>query len=498
MAKLEDLLKRIGPQPLIVRSSSLLEDNFGTSFAGKYDSYFSPNQGTPEENIEALRAAIARVYASSLNPDALLYRRSRGLQDYDERMATLIQVVQGERVGRYYLPQAAGVAFSKNLYRWSPKIKREEGFMRLVWGLGTRAVDRVGNDYPRLVALSHPQLRPEASPEEISHYSQHYVDVLDLEENIMETLPVGQVLDRKYPVLRYLAHVYKDGYLAPVRTTLVDSADERLVLTFDGLINRTALAERMREILQTLEKGYHMPVDMEFVVSIPNPRSQKPDLEIMLLQCRPQSALQDREMPMPKDLVEEDIVFSTRRVVPCGYVKDIRYVLFVSPEGYYALPDEAARIRLRGAIGAINAALADEVFICVGPGRWGTTNPDLGVSVGYADIYNAQALVELSGEGIGPAPELSFGTHFFQDLIEAHIYPLAIYLDDEESIFRRDFFYESPNCLEDFAPKAANLGDALHLIDVASYRADHLLELIMDDELSHAVARLNKTIDGYG
>ena len=88
----------------------------------------------------------------------------KGLQDYDERMAILIQVVQGEPYGRYFLPHAAGVAFSRNLYRWSPQIRREDGFVRLVWGLGTRAVDRVGNDYPRLVALSHPLLHPEASP----------------------------------------------------------------------------------------------------------------------------------------------------------------------------------------------------------------------------------------------------------------------------------------------------------------------------------------------
>ena len=157
------MLATIGPYPVIVRSSSQLEDNFGTSFAGKYDSHFCPNQGTPEENLQALIRAIALTFASTFKPDALLYRRSRGLQDYDERMAILFQVVQGERFGRYFLPQGAGVAFSRNLYRWSPQIRREDGFARLVWGLGTRAVERVGNDYPRPVALSHPTLQPDDS-----------------------------------------------------------------------------------------------------------------------------------------------------------------------------------------------------------------------------------------------------------------------------------------------------------------------------------------------
>ena len=158
--ELQQVLAQTGKKPLIVRSSSQLEDNFGTAFAGKYDSHFCPNQGTPEENLAALTLAIARTYASTLKPEALLYRRSKGLQDYDERMAILIQVVQGEPFGRYYLPHGAGVAFSRNVYRWAPQIRREDGFARLVWGLGTRAVERVGNDYPRLVALSHPTLQP--------------------------------------------------------------------------------------------------------------------------------------------------------------------------------------------------------------------------------------------------------------------------------------------------------------------------------------------------
>src|SRR3989304_6225817 len=95
--ELAGLLERVGGQPIIVRSSSLLEDNFGSSFAGKYASYFCPNQGSPAENLEALTQAISAVYASGLNPDALLYRRAHGLQDYDERLAVLIQVVQGEK-----------------------------------------------------------------------------------------------------------------------------------------------------------------------------------------------------------------------------------------------------------------------------------------------------------------------------------------------------------------------------------------------------------------
>jgi hypothetical protein len=485
------LLNRIGAKPVIVRSSSLLEDNLGTSFAGKYESVFVPNQDTPEKNLEAFSRAIRLVYASALNPDALLYRRSKGLQDYDERMAILIQVVEGERNGRYYFPQGAGVGFSRNLYRWSPQIQRNDGFLRLVWGLGTRAVERVGHDYPRLVALSHPTLRPEVSPKEIHRYSQHFVDVIDMEDNTFKTLPVHQVLDMKNPALRYLVHQDQGGFLAPLRSTVIEGSLDNLVITFDELLRRTPFAERMRSILGLLETHYQTPVDTEFTLRITNPGALHPEIEICLLQCRPQSHFQDSQVEIPKHLDEEDVIMATRRMVPQGHVPDIEYVVYVNPVGYYTLPTPTARADLGRAVGRLNTALAGKVFICVGPGRWGTTNPDLGVQIGYADIYNTRSLVELAGKEIGSgAPEPSFGTHFFQDLVEARIYPLGIYLDDDDAVFNREFFEQSPNRLSEFLPGETGLETCLYLIRVADYRSNSHLELVMDERKGKAVAFL--------
>jgi hypothetical protein len=490
--KLRTLLENVGRKPLIVRSSSLLEDNFGTSFAGKYESHFCPNQGTPEENLHDLTRAIARIYASMLNPDALLYRRARGLQDYDERMAVLIQEVQGETYGQYFLPHAAGVAFSRNLFRWTPKMRREDGFMRLVWGLGTRAVDRVGNDYPRLVGLSHPLLHPEASTKSIRRYSQQYVDLIDLNKNQFATMPVSELLDPRYPALRYLVQLDQGGYLVPLRHMLLEGSREDLVLTFDELFRRTPIAKFFTTLLQTLEKHYHAPVDTEFTVHIVNPSSPNPDVRISLLQCRPQSQIKESEARLPINLRKEDIVFSTQRMAPMGRVSKIRYVVFVPPEEYYALPTSAMRAKVGQAIGRLNSALEGEVFICIGPGRWGTTNPDLGVRIGYGDIYRTRALVELTGRGIGSAPEASFGTHFFQDLVESNIYPLAIYLDDEQVIFHRPFFYDTPNRLSKYMPEDRNAVSALRLIDVSDFRPQAHLELVMDDEVGRSVAYLEQ------
>jgi hypothetical protein len=490
--KLQGVLVDVGKQPLIVRSSSLLEDNFGTAFAGKYESVFLPNQGTLQQNLRALVCGMARIYASTLNPNALLYRRSRGLQDYDERMAILIQVVQGEQFGRYYLPHAAGVAFSRNLYRWAPQIRREDGFVRLVWGLGTRAVDRVGNDYPRLIALSHPLLRPSTEAKSIRRYSQQYVDLIDLEDNDLKTLPIGEVLKNRYPPLRYLAQVDEDGYFSPMRTNLIQGDPNRLVLTFDELLRRTHFAERMREILHLLEQNYRSPVDMEFTLHVTGDAGE-PKLRITILQCRPQSHLLPTETAqVPVDLLKEDIVFSTHFVVPQGYLDRIDFVLFVEPEKYFALPTLDQRRAAARAVGRINSALKDESFLCMGPGRWGSSNSDLGVPIDYGDIYNARALVELSGQGIGPDPEPSLGTHFFQDLLEAQIYPLAVTLDDPTNIFDRSFFYDTPNSIDQWVEIDEPLKSCLRLIKVTDFRPKSFMRLVMNDDQSLAVAYLVK------
>jgi len=489
LERLKELVERAEHIPLIVRSSSLLEDNFGTSFAGKYQSIFCPNQGTLEENLFALTNAISRVYASSVNPDALVYRHQNGLADYDERIAVLIQHVKGEKMGRYYFPQGAGVAFSRNLYRWSPQIRQEDGFLRLVWGLGTRAVDQVADDYPRLVALSHPLLYPAADVHSIRRYSQQNLDVIDLENNQLRSVPAREVINRRYPPLRYIVQVEEDGYLTAMRSTMV--VPEKLVITYEGLLSRTPFPARMREALQLLETHYDSPVDTEFTLEFVDPNSIKPDVRITLLQCRPQSHIQEtKQAKLPRELLEKDIIFSTQRMVPHGVVEGIRYVLFVSPEGYFSISTQDERTKLIRAIGQLNAALEGEPFIAVGPGRWGTSTPDLGVHVAYGDIYNARSLVELSGESVGTSPEPSFGTHFFQDLMEAHIYPLAVFLDDKEVIFNHDFFYETPNKVLKFININKHLTQTLRLLAVKDFRSGHHMDLVMDGQKGRAVAYL--------
>jgi len=317
------------------------------------------------------------------------------------------------------------------------------------------------------------------------------VDLIDLEANLLTTMPVGDVLDSAYPPLRFLAQFEQDGYLSTPQSRVFESEIPKLAITFDEFLCRTKFANLLRSILRLLEEHYHAAVDVEFTAQIVDSDAVEPDIRISLLQCRPQSRLQEAvSIPLPKDLPEEKIVFSSNFLVPQGYLSNIRYVVFVAPEQYYALPTVAARNEVGRIIGRLNTVLVEKSFICVGPGRWGTENTDLGVYVGYSDICNAGALVELAGKGIGAAPEPSLGTHFFQDLMEAQIFPVSVPIDRAGTAFNREFFYKTPNKLSGLVEVPESLEGCLRLIDVAAYQAGHHLELVLDGEKGEAVAFL--------
>ncbi len=211
-------LDDFGEIPLIVRSSSLLEDRLGTAFAGKYKSLFLANQGDKKERLQALLEAVAEVYASIFGPDPIQYRAERGLLDFHEEMAVMIQAVVGRQLGKYFFPAFAGVAFSRNEFRWSSRIRREDGLLRLVPGLGTRAVDRLSDDYPILVAPGQPNLRVNVSIDEAIRYSPGKIDVIDLEMNGFVTKNIKDLIGEigpDYPALNKIISIYRDGLLQP-------------------------------------------------------------------------------------------------------------------------------------------------------------------------------------------------------------------------------------------------------------------------------------------
>ena len=488
---LRALLEDVGDAPLIVRSSSLLEDNFGTAFAGKYESFFCPNQSTFEENLAALIDAIKRVYASALKPDALQYRQRMGLVDYDERMAVLIQKVQGMRYGNYFFPMVAGVGYSRNPFRWNPIIRREDGFLRLVMGMGTRAVERVANDFPRIIALSHPHLRPEADVSKIRRYSQHFIDLVDLEDNTFKSLPVSQVIAADYPALNYLVSVDKGGYLSPLISRMDAKNPRDLVLTFERLMQDKQFIALLQTLLKKLERHYKWPVDIEFTVDI-HPKYPQADYTLQLLQCRPLVSQEWTMVEIPADIPKQDVILRASKLVPQGVVSGVRYIVYVDPRAYSQVPDQTTRLELARVVGRLNKRLEGERFILMGPGRWGSSNLDLGVKVTYADIFNARVLVEIPLAQGGSTAEASYGTHFFQDLVETGIFPLPIVPGEDGAMLNHEFLAESPNILAELLPADATCALYIRVIDVPAVSGDRYLEIVMNGERERAVGYLRK------
>jgi len=488
--ELRDFLQDLGKSPLIVRSSSLLEDNFGSSFAGKYDSYFLPNQGTIEENLAALTKAVAKIYASVLSPDALFYRRAQNLDDYDERMAILVQKVQGEVYGPYFMPYIAGVGFSNNPFIWNKRLRVEDGFLRIVCGLGTRAVDRVDKDYPRMIGLSHPQLRPVKTARDIIKYSQHFIDVIDVTENLFKTIPSRELLSSEFPGIQYIASIDEGSYIKPIFSLGQPIPPEKLVLTFDNLIKNTDFIKLMKAILKKLANYYKRAIDIEFAIQLV-PGYPKPSFKLYLLQCRPLSNRQwNEEVSVPTHLPEEDQLFSSTHLVPQGVVDDIQYIVYVDPVIYSQIPDNATRMEIARIVGRLNKVLEGEVFILMGPGRWGSSNIDLGVKVTYADIFNTRMLIEIAMSRGGITPELSYGTHFFQDLVESNIYALALFPEANGAVFKREFFINAPNSLPKLLPKFKAFSQYITVIDVPKTCRGKRLRVAMSSKESRALGFL--------
>jgi hypothetical protein len=488
--QIREVMGQLGDCPLIVRSSSLLEDSFGSAFAGKYDSYFLPNQGTPEENLSALLKAIAKIYASVLNPAALFYRQIHRLEDYDERMAILIQKVEGERHGKYFFPIMAGVGFSRNPYIWNKKLRPEEGFLRLVFGLGTRAVDRVDRDYPRMIGLSHPLLRPVTGAADVRKYSQNSVDVINLEANTLETVPVTEVLSSDFPGVQYLASVDEGDFIKPIFSLGSAIPPETMILTFENLLKNTDFAQIMRTMLAKLERHYRRPVDIEFTVQVV-PGYPKPNIIIHLLQCRPLSNQQwTPNVVIPTDIPLSDQLFTVHHIVPQGIVEKIKYIVYVDPVAYSKITNRTTRLELARVIGRLNKQLEEETFVLMGPGRWGSSNIALGVKVTYADIYNTSMLIEVAIANGGATPEVSYGTHFFQDLVESNIYPLSVYPNDPNVVFHWEFFEKAPNHLSALLPKDSHYADYIRVIDIPETSQGKFLRVLMNAEENRALGYL--------
>ena len=484
-------LDDFGDVPLIVRSSSLLEDQEGTSFAGKYKSLFVANQGTKEERLTSLLGAIAEVYTSLYGPDPLEYRHEHELIDSHEEMGIMIQEVVGRRVGPYYFPAYAGVAFSKNEFRWSNRIHKEDGLIRIVPGLGTRAVDRLSDDYPILAAPGQPKLRANASLEEIIRYSPRMIDVINLEKGRFETVNIDTLLKEygpDYPNIKQLVSIITEDQAVSPTGFGPDFENDKLIFTFEGLFSKSPFLALLRTVLEELQEQLDHPIDIEFACD---------GEDFYLLQCRSQS-YGSNIIPaeIPTDIPEEKIIFTANRFVTNGTISNIKHIVYVDPEAYSQSSSREEMLDVGRAIGRINCILDKRKFILMGPGRWGSRGDiKLGVNVTYSDINNAAALIEVAQKQGDYTPDLSFGTHFFQDLVESAIRYLPLYPDDKDILFNHQYLLESRNTFKELVPDFPHLEKVIHVIDVNSSSNGSVLQVLMNADSNLAVGLLTEEED---
>lgn len=490
---LGELLKKVR-YPLAVRSSSLLEDQSGTSFAGKYETVFISNRGNLPQRLQQLAQAIKHVFASTYNPSALEYRRRHHLLEDRERMAILLQEAVGREYKGYYLPLMAGVGFSKSDYCWNPEIKKEDGLVRLVFGLGTRAV---GRGYARLFSPGKPLARPEGTDtREVDKFSQGTMDALNLEENRVDSFHFSKIVHNGidcYPRSEGLFSLREGNHLY-IPPTRLWNPDHKPILTFDKVLGKAwcgmAIAPVISKVFERLERGFGGAIDVEFAVRVDDDRNEA---HFYLVQARPLSQRDKmRARPIPKNIADEDKLFFMRKDVPSGRVRNIEYIVYVDPQKFHDWPHqerhEVARI-----VGRINRMLAGKVFILMGPGRWGSANIALGVPTKYSEISNCAMLVEIARMRDGYVPEVSYGTHFFQDLIEDGIVYVPMYPDDPGVIFNEDFLRRKNEFSEMITePYYKNYADLIRVIHIPSVADGKLATAALNGDTDEGLIYLKK------
>lgn len=479
--QIEEVIKHYDEEPLVIRSSSIMEDGFGHAFSGKYESVFCSNQGTYKERYEEMLMAIRKVYASVFTKEALEYRRRHELLEKREKMGILIQRAAGQRIGDLYFPIAAGMGCSYNPYKWSENLNPEAGMIRMVAGFGTRAVARTPGDYPRLVSLDHAKANIRTTVAERHKFSQRKVDVIDLKEKKMVTLSIDTLFE-KVPKAYQKLVLSRD---TDAENRLAERRIYRKVYFADcqGLVDDDDFIDMIRTMEKVLEKTYRRPVDLEFAVTM-----TEEGWRVNLLQCRPMKMTADGVIHIPEG-IDHEILFDIRRT-SVSYSREISldYIVWVEPQKYYEY-DYYKKPEVAVLLGKINAAFEGKrknVILLV-PGRIGTSSPELGVPVLYCDIHQFCAVCEVAYSKVGYNPELSYGSHMFQDLVEADIYYGAINENSKTRIFSPELLKKCNNVLEEFVGDVeSKLCEIVRLYDVT----DRKSVLMLDAKAGRAVCRV--------
>jgi len=425
MEKLELIIERI-PGPLAVRSSSLLEDSMHQPFAGIYSTLMIPNHGPNiRDRVRDLRSAIKLVFASTFLENAKSYLAATGNRIEEEKMAVIIQKVVGRQHGRRYYPTFSGVAQSHNYYPIGPQ-KAEEGIVHVALGLGRLVVD---GGLALRFSPKHPQSIPHlARPKSFLESTQRGFFALDMDR---QCCLIGEDL---YDTLQYydLKAAEDDGALH-LLASVYSHSEERIrddlslpgprVITFNNILRYRAipLPQALEKVLELTREGLGGPVEVEFACELGDwgkrvrRGEEKQEPELHLLQVRPLVSRSITTEFSSVRFTREEVLCSSRGGLGHGLSREICDVVYVRGDHW----DSSKNKIIAREVGMLNSQLEGESrpYILIGPGRWGSGDPWLGIPVKWSQISSARVIIEASPSGYNVDP--SQGTHFFHN-ITAH------------------------------------------------------------------------------
>jgi hypothetical protein len=297
--------------------------------------------------------------------------------------------------------------------------------------------------------------------------------VLNLRAGILETIDFRTLAATvNHPDLFYAVSVQEHDHLAAPLFKTQDLKGQELCLTFDNLLTKTPFAQLARMILSRVEAAYARPVDIEFAWDRDT---------FYLLQCRSLSVRKEQQkVVIPADIPRRNVLFTTHVSLSNSIVSDLEYIVYVNPRAYDSLPTYEAKMKVAAVVNLLNKQFAGRRYALMGPGRWGSNDINLGVRVTYSNINKTKLLVEIAFAKEGGTPEVSYGTHFFQDLVEADITVASLFPDDPGSFFDEKFVLGSENLLGAIAPEMKECEGIVRVINVPAVRDGEFLHVYMD------------------
>ncbi len=443
-----DLIKFISVvnKPIAIRSSSVLEDSHYQPFAGIYSTYMIALDDDKTVTLKQLCDAIKCVYASVFYKSSKAYMSATMNVIDEEHMGIVLQEVVGQKHEEVFYPTFSGVARSVNFYPIAPE-KAEDGIVNVALGLGKQIVE--GEVSLRFSPLYPKKVLQLSTPDMAVRETQKHFYALDLNANSftpsvndgINLKKVGLKEAEKYGTLRWVGSVY-DLQNNIIRDGLMH--DGIRLVTFSNVLKYDAfpLAQIIDRILKVGQSEMNQPVEVEFAVDLETPPG-KPKL-FYLLQIRP---IVDSEETINEDIEvisKDDILISSKSVLGNGIINDVYDVVFIKQDDFNPANNRDIVTMLE----EINIKLNDEnrQYVLIGPGRWGSQDPWLGIPVKWTQISGARVIVETVHENYHVDP--SQGTHFFQNITSLRVGYFHVNSINDDDKLDFDFLNSQPDVFE--------------------------------------------------